>query len=200
MDTYVIKRNEELLSLTQEMVDKRLAQVNERLAPIFNISLKIGSSENGRAEEYKVTLPNTIVNIWTKPKEFFGGEGYLTISINEREVFSKIYSFEGFGFGRRSGGTLLKFDIDVSNSESVMNLYVVSDAIDNYRNFKYAGCRDVWEHEANLKILDSYEKSGSLIELTYDTVKIIFCKNSEIILKEKQFVCGNEWEEIIDSL
>lgn len=31
MDTYVIKRNEELLSLTQEMVDKRLAQVNERL-------------------------------------------------------------------------------------------------------------------------------------------------------------------------
>ena len=73
MDTYVIKRNEELLSLTQEMVDKRLAQVNERLAPIFNISLKIGSSENGRAEEYKVTLPNTIVNIWTKPKEFLGG-------------------------------------------------------------------------------------------------------------------------------
>ena len=38
MDTYVIKRNEELLSLTQEMIDKRLAQVNERLAPIFNIS------------------------------------------------------------------------------------------------------------------------------------------------------------------
>lgn len=60
MDTYVIKRNEELLSLTQEMVDKRLAQVNERLAPIFNISLKIGSSENGRAEEYKVTLPNCL--------------------------------------------------------------------------------------------------------------------------------------------
>lgn len=199
MDTYVIKRNEELLSLTQEMVDKRLAQVNERLAPIFNISLKIGSSENGRAEEYKVTLPNTIVNIWTKPKEFLGGEGYLTISINEREVFSKIYSFEGFGFDRLYGGALLKFDIDVSNSESVMNLHVVSDAIDHFRNLDN-GCRDAWEHEQNLKILDSYEKSGSLIELTYDTVKIIFCKNSEIILKEKQFVCGNEWEEIIVSL
>lgn len=63
MDTYVIKRNEELLSLTQEMVDKRLAQVNERLAPIFNISLKIGSSENGRAEEYKVTLPKTSIKL-----------------------------------------------------------------------------------------------------------------------------------------
>lgn len=200
MDTYVIKRNEELFSLTQEMIDKRLAQVNERLAPIFNISLKIGSSENGWAEEYKVTLPNTIVNIWIKPKEFVGGEGYLTISINEREVFSKIYSFEGFGFGMHSGGTLLKFDIDVSNSESVMNLYVVSDAIDRYRNFISTGFRDVWEHEEYLKLLDSYEKSGRLIELTYDTVKIIFCKNSEIILKEKQFVRGNEWEEIIDSL
>lgn len=170
------------------------------LAPIFNISLKIGSSENGWAEEYKVTLPNTIVNIWIKPKEFVGGEGYLTISINEREVFSKIYSFEGFGFGMHSGGTLLKFDIDVSNSESVMNLYVVSDAIDRYRNFISTGFRDVWEHEEYLKLLDSYEKSGRLIELTYDTVKIIFCKNSEIILKEKQFVRGNEWEEIIDSL
>lgn len=199
MDTYVIKRDEELLSLTQEMIDKRLAQVNERLAPIFNISLKIGSSENGWVEEYKVTLPNTIVNIWTKPKELGGSEGYLTISINEREVFSKIYSFDGFGFGRLSGGTLLKFDIDVSNSESVMNLYVVSDAIDRFRDLD-KGCIDAWEHEQNLKRLDSYEKSGSLIELTYDTVKIIFCKNSEIILKEKQFVCGNEWEEIIDSL
>lgn len=94
---------------------------------------------------------------------------------------------------------MLKFDIDVSNSESVMNLHVVSDAIDHFRNLDN-GCRDAWEHEQNLKILDSYEKSGSLIELTYDTVKIIFCKNSEIILKEKQFVCGNEWEEIIDSL
>lgn len=87
MDTYVIKRNEELFSITQEMIDKRLAQVNERLAPRFNISFKIGSFENDRAEECKVTLPNTIVNIWTKPKMFCGGEGYLTISINEREVF-----------------------------------------------------------------------------------------------------------------
>jgi hypothetical protein len=199
MDTYVIKRNEELLSLTQEMIDKRLAQVNERLAPIFNISLKIGSFKNGLAEEYKVTLPNTIVNIWTKPKEFCGGEGYLTISINEREVFSKIYSFVGFGFCSKSGGTLLKFDIDVSNSESVMNLYVVSDARDHSRDLDNC-CRDAWEHEQNLKYIDSYKKSGSLIELTYDTVKIIFCKNSEIILKENQFVCGNKWEEIIDSL
>lgn len=197
MDTYVIKRNEEWLSLTQEMIDKRLAQVNERLAPIFNISFKIGSFENDWAEEYKVTLPNTIINIWTKPKEF--GEGYLTISIKEREVFSKIYSFKGFGFGRLSGGTLLKFDIDVSNSESVMNLYVVLDVIDHNRDLDN-GCVDAWEHKQNLKYLDFYEKSGSLIELTYDTVKIIFCKNSEIILKEKQFVRGNEWEEIVDSL
>lgn len=80
-----------------------------------------------------------------------------------------------------------------------MNLYVVSDARDHSRDLDNC-CRDAWEHEQNLKYIDSYKKSGSLIELTYDTVKIIFCKNSEIILKENQFVCGNEWEEIVDSL
>ena len=75
------------------------------------------------------------------------------------------------------------------------------------QSFDY--CNDCYEKEKNrtsaeylyaLQSILPYEISEEYFDTSAVTVKIIFCKNSEIILKEKQFVCGNEWEEIIDSL